>query len=150
MAAVLNKSFLSCSCLFHSPKWKIRYFISGIRVTRGMLFKNSPQKMRTLINQLTFGNSIDRIVLHMLKLRALSSSTMFETLQIHTNFVTLCPSRNTFPQFNVFTSVQKKYSPTPTNRETSTFSTFPLLPVLSLFQIRTQTCAGDQQITHHY
>lgn len=47
--------------------------------------------MRTLINQLTFGNSIDRIVLHMLKLRALSSSTMFETLQIHTNFVTLSP-----------------------------------------------------------
>lgn len=47
--------------------------------------------MRTLINQLTFGNSIDIIVLHMLKLRALSSSTMFETLQIHTNFVTLSP-----------------------------------------------------------
>lgn len=70
---------------------------------------------------------------------------MFETLQIHKNFVTLCLSRNTFPQFKVLASMQKKYSTTPAHGETSTF---PLLPVLGLFQIQTQMCAGDQQITH--
>lgn len=81
----------------------------------------------------------------MLKLGALSSSSMFETQQIHKHFVTLCPTRNTFPQFKFLAPVQKKYSTTAAHGETSAF---PLLPVLGLFQIQTQMCAGDQQITH--